>query len=180
MRIFMISGKARSGKDTFGDALERVLSKDYKVCRLSVGTYIKFYAEKYFGWDGNDETKPRELLQMLGTEIIRKQIDPKFHVNRLIQDIKVLSYFYDVFIISDVREPIEILDVKSCYGCVTTINMIRPDFVNELSDKQRSHYTEVAMDGYSDYDYVVVNDKDISHLDEIAFDIVNEVMVDES
>ena len=73
------------------------------MCRLSVGTYIKFYAEKYFGWDGNDETKPRELLQMLGTEIIRKQIDPKFHVNRLIQDIKVLSYFYDVFIISDVR-----------------------------------------------------------------------------
>lgn len=180
MKIFMISGKARSGKDTFGDALERVLSKDYKVCRLSIGAYIKFYAEKYFGWDGKDETKPRELLQMLGTEIIRKQIDPKFHINRLIQDIKVLSYFYDVFIISDVREPLEVLSVKDCYGSVTVINMVRPDFVNELSDKQRSHYTEVAMDDYSDYDYVVVNDKDISYLDSVALNIVNEVMVDES
>ena len=49
MKIFMISGKARSGKDTFGDALESVLvSRDYKVCRLSVGTYIKFYAQRYF------------------------------------------------------------------------------------------------------------------------------------
>ena len=117
---------------------------------------------------------------MLGTEIIRKQVDPKFHINRLIQDIKVLSYFYDVFIISDVREPLEILSVKDCYGSVTVINMVRPDFVNELSDKQRNHYTEVAMDDYSDYDYVVVNDKDIAHLDCVALNIVNEVMVDES
>ena len=98
MNIFMISGKARSGKDTFGDALESVLvARNYKVCRVGVGTYIKFYAQKYFGWDGREETKPRELLQMLGTEVIRKKIDPKFHVNRLIEDIKVLSNFFTLY-----------------------------------------------------------------------------------
>ena len=181
MKIFMISGKARSGKDTFGDALESVLtSRDYKVCRLSVGIYIKFYAQRYFGWDGKEETKPRELLQMLGTEVIRKQIDPKFHVNRLIEDIKVLSNFFDVFIISDVREPLEIEEVKKNYGCVTTIKMIRPDFLNELTSEQRKHYTEVAMDNYNDYDYEVINDKDIDSLNLVATRIIDEVMKNES
>lgn len=181
MKIFMISGKARSGKDTFGDALESVLvSRDYKVCRLSVGTYIKFYAQRYFGWDGREETKPRELLQMLGTEVIRKQIDPKFHVNRLVEDIKVLSNFFDVFIISDVREPLEIEEVKKNYDCVTTIKMIRPDFENELTSEQRKHYTEVAMDNYNNHDYEVINDKDIAHLDLIATRIIDEVMENES
>ena len=181
MKIFMISGKARSGKDTFGDALENVLiNKDYKVCRLSIGTYIKFYAQKYFGWDGQEETKPRELLQMLGTEIIRKQIDPKFHINRLIEDIKVLSNFFDIFIISDVREPLEIEEIKNNYSDIITIKMIRPNFENELTEEQRKHYTEVAMDNYNDYDYEVINDKDISSLDNIALDIINEVMKNES
>ena len=170
MKIFMISGKARSGKDTFSDALEGVLaSRDYKVCRLSVGTYIKFYAQRYFGWDGREETKPRELLQMLGTEVIRKQIDPKFHVNRLIEDI-----------ISDVREPLEIEEVKKNYDCVTTIKMIRPDFENELTSEQRKHYTEVAMDNYNDHDYEVINDKDIDSLNLVATRIIDEVMGNES
>ena len=181
MNIFMISGKARSGKDTFGDALESVLvSRNYKVCRLGVGTYIKFYAQKYFGWDGREETKPRELLQMLGTEVIRKKIDPKFHVNRLIEDIKVLSNFFDVFIISDVREPLEIEEVKNNYDCVTTIKMIRPNFENELTSEQRKHYTEVAMDNYSDYSYEVVNGKDVSSLSLVATRIIDEVMGNES
>lgn len=35
-----------------------------------------------------------------------------FHVNRLIEDIKVLSNFYDVAIVADIREPKEIEEPK--------------------------------------------------------------------
>ena len=41
MKIFLISGKARSGKDTFATSLQKILEKkNYKVCRLQVGAYI--------------------------------------------------------------------------------------------------------------------------------------------
>lgn len=53
--------------------------------------YIKEYAKRISDWDGNDETKPRTLLQVLGTDIIRNTIDDKFFINRTIEDIKVYS-----------------------------------------------------------------------------------------
>ena len=96
MQIIMICGKARSGKDTLADFLIKDL-KDKKPCKVQIGQYIKYYAMKYFGWDGEEETKPRDLLIHLGTDIIRNQIDPNFHINRLIEDLEVLSYFYDIF-----------------------------------------------------------------------------------
>lgn len=173
MKIFLISGKARSGKDTFATSLQKILEKkNYKVCRLQVGAYIKYYAEKYFGWDGKEETKPRQLLQTLGTEIIRKQINPMFHVNRLIEDIKVLSNFYDVAIVADIREPKEIEEPKKVFKDIVTIKMTRPNFINELSETEKKHYTEIAMDNYDDYDYEVINDKTIEDLDKVAENII--------
>ena len=74
----------------------------------------------------------------------------------------------------------EIEEVKNNYDCVTTIKMIRPNFENELTSEQRKHYTEVAMDNYSDYSYEVVNDKDISSLSLVATRIIDEVMGNES
>ena len=88
MQIILIGGKARSGKDTIADIIIKDLEeKGKKVCRIQVGQYIKYYATKYFGWDGREETKPRDLLNKLGTDIIRNQIDEEFHINRLIEDI---------------------------------------------------------------------------------------------
>ena len=45
-----------------------------KMISLQYGSYIKEYAKKISNWDGNEETKPRELLQQLGTNIIRKNM----------------------------------------------------------------------------------------------------------
>ena len=104
MKIIMICGKARSGKDTLAEFIMKNTNNE-KICRVQIGQYIKYYAMKYFGWNGEEETKPRDLLNHLGTDIIRNKINPDFHINRLIEDIEVLSYFYDTFIISDVRFP---------------------------------------------------------------------------
>lgn len=165
MKIYLISGKARNGKSTVGEFIkEEYENKGKKVCEIGYGSYIKYYAKTYFGWDGKEETKPRSLLQELGTEIIRKKIDPMFHVNRIMEDIRVLSYFYDIAVISDVREPIEIITPKEKFDDVVSINVKRTNFESELSEKEQQHFTEIALDSFDDYDYKVLNDGTLDDL----------------
>ena len=174
MQVILIGGKARSGKDTLADFLTENLEKQgKKVCKIQVGQYIKYYAMKYFGWNGEVETKPRDLLIELGTEIIRKKIDPDFHIDRLIQDIKVLSYFYDTFVVSDIRFPVEIEKPKKEFDNVTTIKMIRNS--DELNDAQKSHVTETGLDSFNSFDYVIENEGSLEELKEKAMKIVKEI-----
>ena len=174
MRIILIGGKARSGKDTIGDfIIEQLESKNKKVCKIQVGQYIKYYAQKYFGWDGSEETKPRELLIHLGTDIIRNKIDENFHINRLLEDIKVLSYYYDYFVVSDIRFPIEIEKIKENYDNVVSIKMIRES--DELTSDQKENRTETSLDNYDNFDYVIINDKSLDDLKEKAKEILQEI-----
>ena len=79
MKIYVISGKARHGKDTVAlDIKEIYEDKGLKVINLAYGSYIKEYAKKISNWNGSEESKPRELLQELGTDVIRKKIDNDF------------------------------------------------------------------------------------------------------
>ncbi len=173
MKVYLVSGKARHGKDTIAGFLKEELEKrGKKVCYVRYATYIKYYAKEYFGWDGSEETKPRELLQYLGTEIIRNKIDNLFHVKRILQDIEVLSYFFDTIIIPDVRVKEEILIPKEKFDNVVAINIFRPNFETELTGKEQAHLTEVGLDDFDQYDYKVINDKDLEALKQKAFDIV--------
>lgn len=172
MKIIMICGKARSGKDTLTDYLIPGF-ENQKVCRIQISQYIKYYAMKYFGWDGKEETKPRDLLNKIGTEIIRNKIDPEFHINRLLQDFEVLSYFYDTFIVNDVRLPIEIEKVKEKYDDVTTIKIFRES--TELTDSQKKEMTETGLDNYKDFDFEVDNSGTLEELEQKANEILNEI-----
>lgn len=174
MKIILIGGKARSGKSTIANfMIEELKKQGKKPCELQIAQYIKYYAMKYFDWDGSEETKPRSLLQELGTEVIRNKIDPDFHIDRLIQDIKVLSYFYDTFIVSDVRMPVEIEKPKKEFENVISIKMIRPS--DELDSNQKTHVTELALDNYDGFDYVIDNDKTLEDLEEKAKDILKKI-----
>ena len=110
---------------------------------LAYASYIKMYAKEITDWDGKDETKPRSLLQELGTEIIRNRIDKLFFVNRIIEGIKVYSYFFDVIVITDARVEEEIVNLKKCFNSVISINVERPGYVNELNENEQKHLTEV-------------------------------------
>ena len=51
-KIFLIAGKARSGKDTVADIMEKYYeSKNQKVVKLGFSEHIKTYAKKITGWD---------------------------------------------------------------------------------------------------------------------------------
>lgn len=174
MKIILIGGKARSGKDTLADYLyEKLKEQGRKPCKLQVSQYIKYYAIKYFGWDGKEETKPRDLLINLGTEIIRNKIDQNFHINRLIEDIKVLSYFFDTFIVSDIRLPIEIEKTKQEFKNVISIKLERP--YTELAEKEQKHITETGLDNYNNFDYVIKNDKTLEDLKVKAKELIKKL-----
>ena len=76
--IFLIAGKANSGKDTSAEFIDNYVKlKGLKVVNLQLSSYIKMYAKKISGWNGEEDSKPRSLLQELGTDIIRNKIESK-------------------------------------------------------------------------------------------------------
>ena len=142
---------------------------------MAYGSYIKEYAKKISDWDGKEESKPRELLQELGTDIIRKKIDNDFFVRRICEDIKVYSYYFDIITISDARFPNELEWPKKIFENVINIRIIRDGYDSVLTKTEQKHLTEVALDEYNNYDYVIHNDGTLEDLKEKVLDVVRKV-----
>lgn len=175
--IFIVSGIANSGKDTTCELINNNIKlKGLCSINLQFSSYIKMYAKVLSSWDGKEDTKPRKLLQELGTNIIRNKIDNMFFINRIIEDIKVYSYYCDVITISDARLPLELDSIKNNFDNVYKIRIKRPSFENNLTKNERNHITETALDNYNDYDYVIENDGTIEELNEKVKKVISEVL----
>ncbi len=175
--IFVVAGKANSGKDTTCELINNyVMLKNLKSVNLQFSSYIKMYAKKISGWNGNEDTKPRSLLQELGTEVIRNKIDNNFFIKRIIGDIMVYSYYCDVITISDARLPEELDGIKNSFKNVFKVRIERPNFENSLNSNERKHITEVGLDNYSDYDFTIVNDGTIEDLNKKVINMIEEVI----
>lgn len=154
INIYLICGKARSGKDTFGKKLYNKLSEKSKPCMMHITEPLYNYAKNYFGWDGNTDNKPREFLQTMGIDIIRDKMNKKnFLIDRLCEDIEILSNFYDSFIVTDIRLINEIECIRNRFSNVKVIHIKRNNYISDLTDKQKSHITEVELDNYKNFDY---------------------------
>lgn len=176
VKIYIMCGKARQGKDTVASLIKEVYdNKKVKVLDLSFAHYIKEYAKKITDWDGSDDTKPRSLLTHLGTDIIRKQIDEMFFIKRMIEDIKVYSFYYDVLIITDARLKIEVDNIKQTFNNVIACYITRPDYESNLSEDQKKHITEIDLDDYNNFDYKIINDGTIEDLKPKIIKLVEEI-----
>ena len=142
MKIYLICGKARSGKDTVASIIEKELSDTNKVCRIGLTRTLKGYVKDYFGWDGNESTKPRTLLQDMGQDLVKD--NPNFHIDRLCEDINALSKYFDVFIVSDVRLIHEIEELRDRFDNVTVIGVLKKDYVSPLTEVESNHITETT------------------------------------
>lgn len=152
-KIIILSGKSGSGKSS----VSSLIKKHKKCIILSYASYIKEIAKNVLSWDGTEESKPRDFLQQFG-DVIRS-IDPNLLINRMIEDIKVYSYFYDLIVISDARFINEIEIIKNNFKDVYSINIYGRN--SNLTEKQKNHITETSLDDYKKYDYKVLNDLDI-------------------
>lgn len=172
-KIFIISGKAGSGKDEVAGIIKSFY-KEKKCKKLSYAYYLKQYVKDISGWDGSNNTKPRDLLQSIGIDLLKEKIDPQLLIRRLCEDIEVYSYFYDVIIVTDARLIEEIEVPKDKFLNVTTIRIDR-NIDNKLSLKQKEHITEIGLDNYNKFDYKIENyqnyDKLVSNVEKIIKEV---------
>ena len=78
MKVILITGRARSGKDTTANITKKILEERKKSVLIAhYADLLKFICEKYVGWDGKKDEQGRALLQWLGTDVVRES-DPDF------------------------------------------------------------------------------------------------------
>ena len=167
MKVIILSGKAESGKSMSANMIKERLNK--KTIIISYASYLKEYAKNIIDWDLDEKNKPRTFLQEIGDLV--KEIDPKFLINRVLQDIEVYKNYFDIIIISDARFVDEIELVKEKYDSVV-IRINGKD--NNLTLKEKNHNTETSLDDYNNYDYIIDNNSTKEEL-EIK---INEVLED--
>ncbi len=169
-KIYIICGKARSGKDTLVDILKEYY-KDKKYIELKYTFYLRKYTKNITGWDGLEETKPRSFMQKVGTLI--RDYDPFYFSRRMLEDIYIYKDFYDVIFIDDTRMVNEIKEIKKVYPNSVTILIKRK--TDELSKIEKNHITETSLDNYHDFDFIIDNNYTLEDLKNNALKIVSEV-----
>ena len=174
MKLYLVAGRAGSGKGEVAKIIkEHYLSKKMKPIITEYSKYLKLYANEILGWNG-EEPKPRKFLQELGVTIRENMDMPKMLVNRMIEDIKVYSLYYDVVIISDVRFPEEIEEMKKTFKDVYSIYVVNQFAKSELSLKEQTHVTETALENYGNFDITITNDN-INVLDNRVIEFIERV-----
>jgi len=173
MKIYVIGGKAKSGKNTLGERIKyHLIEKGHYPCIMRITEPLYNYAKTYFQYNEKIDKKPREFLQNMGIEIIQKKMGKKnFLLNRLFEDIEILNNFFDTFIITDARLINEFKTIKEKYKDAVIIKLERENYNDELTETEKKHITELEIEKYNNYNYLIKNTS-LKQLDKAAKDIV--------
>lgn len=166
-----LTGKARSGKDTFAERLVKkqgyvrlAFADTLREALLALNPLVDLH-----GWrvrdvveaDGWEEAKAdpevRALLQRLGTEAGRDVLGESVWVNALESRIAAAD---TPIVITDVRFPNEADMIRRRGG--TIVRIVR-DNLAPIDVTNAQHASETAMDDYF-YDWLIANDGDIEEL----------------
>lgn len=167
MKIITISAKARHGKDFCANIIKEQLEKNgNKVLIAHFADLVKYICKTFFNWNGEKDSVGRTILQHVGTDVVRKK-RPKYWVDFLTGVLELFPDEWDYVIIPDARFPNENDDLKTKGFDVTTVRVVRPNFDNGLTDTQKHHESEVALDNYN-FDYKIINNGDETIYQEIS------------
>lgn len=170
--IITVSGKARHGKDSFAKILQQQLNMlGKKSLIINYADYLKFICQKYYGWNGEKDEVGRTILQKTGTEKIRSQI-PNFWVDAVINFIKAIEDDFDFIIIPDCRFPNEITRWIDEEYNIFPVHVTRTNFENNLTEEQRNHLSEIALDNFK-FDYYAK----AKNLDELKIEVTTLVCI---
>lgn len=155
MKVICLSGKAQHGKTTAANCLLDYYKKTgYKVLFTNYGDLLKYIAKAFFNWNGEKDEAGRTLLQSLGDKF--RNYDRDYFVKFIVDVLKANLEKWDAVLIGDCRFPNEIEIMKKNFDTVA-VRVDRGDFTGGLTDEQREHISETALDNY-DFDYVIKND----------------------
>lgn len=164
MRIFLIAGKAGCGKNEVANIIKEKLGNSVVT---GFSKYIKLFALELTDWDGRDFNKPREYLQNMGDKL--RAIDEDFLTKRILEDILVYECEgITNVLISDVRlvHEVEYFKRQNKYE-VICIKVNCNSCTRNLTDTEKNHHTELELDDYQGFDYIIENKFD----DELGRDV---------
>lgn len=148
MKIICISGKAGHGKDTAAQFLKDQLElKCSNVLIAHFGDLVKYVCKTFFGWDGQKNKAGREMLQTVGTDIVRHK-DPDYWVRFIADMLKFFEHTWDYVIIADTRFLTEIKYLTDHGFDVIHIRIIRDEYLSDMPIEQQNHESEIDLDDY--------------------------------
>lgn len=147
MKIILINGKARSGKDTLASLIKGRL-KDKKVLIRANAQSVKDCARKYFNWNGDKDDKGRQLL--INITNIGYNADPYLWERKTLE-YALAKDVYDYLIITDWRYTSTYDYFKQQDYEVITILRQR-DIDNGLSDNLKNDISEQGFNIVYDFE----------------------------
>lgn len=170
--IIGLHGRAGAGKDTAADFLP-----DY-FCKLAFAKPLKDSAKVLFNFTDKqlydpiekekvDQTwnkSPRQILQWLGTDILRNNIGTDFFLKHMKQRIEQSSY--NCFVVVDIRFPNEAKFIKDMGGII--IEVAR----NKTGTIHSNHETEQRISEHL-IDETITNDSTKDALKTAFFNVIN-------
>ena len=171
MQVVTISGKARHGKDTSAELMKKLFEEKGLKCYIyHYADPVKMCAKNYFGWSGEKDAVGRTLLQNIGTDRARAKCMSTW-TDFAKQIIERVLFDADVVIIPDCRFPNEI----ECWeGKAISVHVTRTDFESNLTEEQKNHPSENALNDYI-FNYFV-EAKDLEELSDGINIVANDII----
>ncbi len=154
-KIFLISGKSGSGKDTFAKFLKDQLETD-KILTLHFGDPVKDFARSVYGWNGEKDEQGRKLLQSIGTDWVKTKF-PTYWAEIIAKFIAATADQWDYVLVPDWRFEDEYATLCEYNGVenIVTIRIERfttdgkPYYNPAMRINQLTHVSECALDNYN-------------------------------
>ena len=160
MKVICISGKAGHGKDTAAEFLKWQMELgESSVLIAHFGDLVKYVCKKFFGWNGVKDDAGREMMQTVGTDIVRTE-QPDYWAKFISDMLKFFKPAWDYVIIPDLRFENELKTLIKSGFDVTHIRVVRSGYESTLTNDQQNHVSETELDDYP-ADIYVHNDGDI-------------------
>lgn len=174
--IIGLTGKAGVGKDLFSELIKKHLDSAEsfafaKPIKEAAKILFNFTDEQLYDQIKKEEIdirwkkSPRQILQWLGTDILREHIDQDFFIKCIKQ--KIENSDKNFIIVTDVRFPNEAEFIRSMDGKV--VKIIRP---NAVTTEHNGHITE---QGIADklIDEIIINDGTIEDFENKIIEFLN-------
>ena len=146
MKVICISGHAQHGKDTTAQMMRKALwGFGQRVLIIHNADLLKFMCKQLFSWNGEKDERGRTLLQYVGTDVVRNK-KPGFWACFIADVLELFNTDWDYVLIPDCRFPNEIDLLKSRGFDVIHVKVTRDDFDNGLTEEQKNHPSETALD----------------------------------
>lgn len=178
MTLIALSGKIGSAKSTVANIIKKY---DNSFVEKSFAYKLKQIVQLLTSCDINNtmtqegkniyvpefEMTIGQMLQQLGTNVLREGFNKEVWIKALLIELNKQPGNY---IISDCRFKNEAKAIQDAGGFIIRIN--RPNNpIAENSTRDLNHQSEIDLDDYNNFDYIIENDSDLASLEAKINDI---------